>query len=189
MLTSVAAYLESTLTLHMVAQHLLFIAAGFLVASGFDSLILAVSRISTAVSRAYALLLEANARMNKRGVVAFLVAALLTVYWHIPGNFDAAVLNEGVHVEMHSAFLIVGGLVFIGSKLLTKRMRQFAPIIAGKGMGLFGAFLLVTPSYIYPVYPAWEQSEAGLVMVVMMVIMDLTIAPYWLYSYFGKSPV
>jgi hypothetical protein len=42
--------------------------------------------------------------------------------------------------------------------------------------------------YVYPVYPSPEQTGAGLVMVVMMLLMDLTIVPYWLYKYFGKPP-
>jgi hypothetical protein len=41
---------------------------------------------------------------------------------------------------------------------------------------------------VYPVYPVPEQAEAGLVMVVMMLVMDLTIVPYWLYRYFGNRP-
>lgn len=185
--TPLNEFFESTLTMHMVAQHFLFIAAGFLLSHGIDSLILVTSRVSKMVSQAYTVLLRANSSMNKRGFITFVIAALLTAYWHWPANFDAAVLNEGVHIEMHSTFLVVGGLVFVGSKLLTKRMRHIALIIAGKAMGLFGAFLLFTPRYVYSAYPAAEQSQAGLVMVIMMLVMDLTIAPYWLYNYFGKG--
>ncbi len=32
-----------------------------------------------------------------------------------------------------------------------------------------------------------EQSEAGVMMMVMMLVMDFTIVPYWSYNYFGKS--
>jgi len=60
--------------------------------------------------------------------------------------------------------------------------------LPGKAMGIFGAFLLFTTAYVYPVYPAAQQMETGLVMVVMMLLMDLTIVPYWLYKYFGKQP-
>jgi cytochrome c oxidase assembly factor CtaG len=186
MITKFNDYLESTLTMHMVVQHLLYIMAGFLSAYGIDLLILAGTPFSRPVSRVYTKLLRANATVNKRGIVTFAVASILVAYWHVPFNFDAAVLNEGIHVEMHLTFLVVGGLIFIGSKLLTKRTRHIAPIIAGKAMGLFGAFLLFTTSYVYPVYSLPEQAEAGLAMVVMMLVMDLTLVPIWLYGYFGK---
>lgn len=59
---------------------------------------------------------------------------------------------------------------------------------SGKAMGIFGAFLMFTTLHVYPVYPAPEQAETGLIMVVMMLVMDLIIVPYWLYKYFGKQP-
>src|SRR3972149_2090669 len=168
MLTPLGEFLESTLTLHMIAQHFVFAVAGFLFSYGIDSLILVGSRLSKKVSHAYAFLLRVNSTVSRRGIVAFVVAAVFTAYWHIPENFNTAVLNEGAHIEMHFTFLVVGSLIFVGSKLLTKRMRHIAPIIVGKAMGLYGAFLLFTPSYVYSVYPLGEQSEAGLVMVAAM---------------------
>ena len=79
-------------------------------------------------------------------------------------------------------------LMFVGAGLLTGRMRHVLLLVPGKAMGIFGAFLMFTTLYVYPVYPSPEQTEAGLVMVVMMLVMDLTIVPYWLYKYFGKQP-
>jgi hypothetical protein len=70
--------------------------------------------------------------------------------------------------------------------MLTGRMRYVLLLVPGKAIGMFGAFLLFTPMYVYQVYPAFQQVEAGLVMVVIMLVMDLTIVPYWLYNYFGK---
>ena len=55
-------------------------------------------------------------------------------------------------------------------------------------MGIFGTFLMFTSLIVYPVYPAPEQTEAGLVMVVMMLLMDVVIIPYWLFKYFGNKP-
>lgn len=60
-------------------------------------------------------------------------------------------------------------------------------MIARKVMGLFGVFLLITQSYVYSIYPFSEQSEAGVVMVVLMLVVDFTVVPYWLYNYFGVS--
>jgi cytochrome c oxidase assembly factor CtaG len=132
--------------------------------------------------------MRANVRFKTRGITTFILAAILTAYWHIPTNFDAAVLNENIHILMHFTFTIVGGLLFIGSGVLTGRMRHVLLLVPGKAMGIFGAFLLFTSMYVYPVYPTPEQTEAGLVMVVMMLVMDLTIVPYWLYKYFGSRP-
>jgi cytochrome c oxidase assembly factor CtaG len=188
MLTPFGESLDSTLTLHMVVQHFFYLAGGFMLASGADLLILGWSKFSETVTTAYTALMRANVHFNRRGLVTFVLAAALTTYWHIPANFDAAVLNENVHILMHFTFTLVGGLLFIGAGLLTGRMRHILLLVPGKAMGLFGAFLLFTSAYVYPVYPSPEQPEAGLVMVVMMLVMDLTIVPYWLYRYFGNQP-
>jgi cytochrome c oxidase assembly factor CtaG len=188
MLTPFGESLDSTLTLHMVVQHFFYLAGGFMLASGADLLILGWSKFSETVTTAYTALMRANVHFNRRGLVTFVLAAALTTYWHIPANFDAAVLNENVHILMHFTFTLVGGLLFIGAGLLTGRMRHILLLVPGKAMGLFGAFLLFTSAYVYPVYPSPEQPEAGLVMVVMMLVMDLTIVPYWLYKYFGNQP-
>ncbi len=189
MLTPLNEYLESTLTLHMIAQHFLYIAPGFVLAYGIDSLILVASRLSKKVSEVYSFLLKANSIFNKWGTTAFIVAALFTAYWYFPVNFNAAVLSASIHFEMHFTLFVAGGLVYVGSKLLTKIAQRIAPIIAGKAMGLYGAFLLLTSTYLYHVYPVPEQAETGVVLVVMMLVLDLTVVPIWLYKYFGKTVV
>jgi hypothetical protein len=189
MVTPLSAYLESTLTLHMIVQHSVFIGSGFLLAYSTDSLMLAASRVSNMIAQTYATLAKANAAVNKHGMLSFVSAVLLTAYWQIPGNFNAALLNEPLHFEMHLTFLLVGGVTFVGAMSLSKRIREIAPIIVGKALGLFGTFLLLTSSYVYTTYPFSEQSQVGTVMIVMMLVMDLTIAPYWLYGYFGNRPL
>lgn len=189
MLTPFGESLDSTLTLHMMVQHFFYLAGGFLLASGTDLVILGASKFSRSLLTAYTGLMNVNVSVNRRGILAFLIAAVLTAYWHIPANFDAAVLNGSVHILMHFTFIMVGALLFIGSGLLTGRMRHVLLLVPGKAMGVFGAFLLFTAAYVYPVYPTAQQPETGLVMVVMMLVMDLTIVPYWLYRYFGKQPL
>ena len=189
MLTPFGHSLDSTLTLHMTIQHFFYIAGGFLLASGVDLLVLGGSKFSKRLTRVYSELMKVNASFNKRGLVAFAVAALFTAYWHIPANLDAAVIDNDIHIIMHVTFTFVGALLFIGAGMLTGRMRHVLLLVPGKAMGLFGAFLLFTPMYVYQVYPASQQTETGVVMVVMMLVMDLTIVPYWLYNYFGKVPI
>jgi cytochrome c oxidase assembly factor CtaG len=188
MLTPFGESLDSTLTLHMVVQHFFYMAGGFLLASASDLIVLGSSKFSRPLMRFYSSLMKVNASVNRRGLITFALAGLLTVYWHIPVNFDAAVLNDNVHILMHATFTIVGGLMYIGSGLLTRRMRHVLLLVPGKAMGIFGAFLLFTSLYVYPVYPVPEQGEAGLVMVIMMLLMDLVIVPYWLVKYFGNKP-
>ncbi len=144
-ITPLEGYLGSRF-LHMVAQHFVFIAAGCLFAYGMDSLTLVASRLSKNVHEGYNFYLKINFILNKRGITSFPAAAFLTAYWYLPANFDAALLSTNVHIEMHFTFLVVGGLVYAGSKLLTKSMKQIAPIIVSKAMGLYGTFLLFTPA-------------------------------------------
>jgi hypothetical protein len=90
---------------------------------------------------------------------------------------------------MHVTFTFVGSLLFIGAGMLTGRLRYVLLLVPGKAMGIFGTFLLFTPMYVYQVYPASQQTESGFVLIVMMLVVDLTIVPYWLYNYFGKVPM
>ncbi len=188
MLTSFGHSLDTTLTLHMVVQHAFYLAAGFLLSSGVDLLVLTGTAISSTVSTTYTGLLRINATYNKKGLLTFLAAGLLVAYWHLPANFDAAFLNESVHVMMHMTFLLVGSLIFVGSKLFTWRVRTFLMLVPSKAMGIFGAYLMFTTTYVYSVYPASQQTECGLAMVAMMLGMDLTLVPYWLYKYFQPAP-
>jgi cytochrome c oxidase assembly factor CtaG len=187
-ITPLGAYLETTLTLN-IAHSYLYAAAGFLVSYGLESLAFVASVFQKRVAEVYRHLLTMNSVLNKWGIAAFVTASLLTAYWYLPANLGAAVRSMTVHFEMHVTLFIVGGLVFVGSRGLTKRARQLAPIILGKAMGLYGGILLLTPSVIYSVYPAPQQSETGVIMEVLMLVLDLTVLPIWLYKYFGKGPV
>ena len=88
---------------------------------------------------------------------------------------------------MHITPLVVGGFIFLGAKMMTARARNIAPIIVGKAMGFLGVFLLVTPGNVYCAYPIVEQSIAGLVLVVLMLVVHF-IVPLWLCSSFGSKP-
>jgi hypothetical protein len=168
----------------LIVQNPLYVAAGFLLFYGVDSLALVTSWGNGRMQRLYRLVIEANRSINKFGVMTFVIAAALLAYWHMPANFDLALLSENSQTEMYLTLLGVGGLVYVGSTVLTKSMRRLAPIIVGKGMGLFGAFLLLTTSQLYRGYALGEQVQVGVAMVVMMALIDLTILPLWLYSYF-----
>ncbi len=188
MLSPLGEVLGGTLVTHMVVQHLFFLAAGVLLAYGLSSLILVASRLSAKVSRVHALMVKVNLGVNKFGLLTFLAAAVLIAYWYVPAQFDAATVAANSHLEMHVTLFLAGGLIFVGSTFLSKRMKLIAPVVVGKVMGLYGAFLVLTPITIYAAYPVYEQTEAGIVMLFIMLGLDFTIVPLWLYAYFGKNP-
>jgi len=66
-------------------------------------------------------------------------------------------------------------------------LKYIAPIVVGKLMGLYGMFLLLVPYTIYTAYPAYEQAYAGVALLVLMVVIDLTAVPLLLYNYFSKA--
>ena len=187
MLSPLGELLEGTLITHMIVQHFFFLIAGVLFAYGIESSVLVASRLSSKASRAHSLMGEINLAVNKYGLLTFLAAAGLIAFWYMPAEFVAATMIAYIHVEMHLTMIVAGGLVFVGSKFLSKRMKLIAPIVAGKVMGLYGTFLLLTPLTIYAAYPVYEQAEAGIVMIFLMLGLDFTIVPVWLYGYFGKN--
>ncbi len=88
---------EVDLTLHML-QHVMIVVAGATIAYPlFRRRFAGVERVGLWL---------------KAGLVA---AALLIVFWHFSGPWDAAVLNPGVHVVEHLSFLAVGSLPVPGS--------------------------------------------------------------------------
>lgn len=187
MLSPLEELLGGTLVTHMIVQHFFLLAAGGLVAYGTESLVLVASRLSTKGSWTHPLIRRVNQAVNKYGLLAFLVAAVLIAFWYMPVEFDAATMTANIHLEMHITLVFAGGLIFVGSRFLSKRMKLFAPIVVGKAMGLFGIFLLLTPLTIYAAYPVYEQGQAGTVMVFLMMALDFVIVPVWLYGYFGKN--
>jgi len=186
MLTPLGELLESSLVTTMM-QHFLFFAVGVLFGYGVESSMLVASRLSSKVSRVRALLGKVNLTVNKWGLFTFLAAAVLIAFWYTPAQFDEATLIAYVHVEMDVTMIFAGGLVFVGCRFLSKRMKLIAPIVAGKLMGLYGSFLLLTPVTLYATYPIYEQAEAGVVMMFLMLGLDFTLVPIWLYCYFRKN--
>jgi len=187
MFTPLGEELEGNLVTHMVVQHLAFILAGFVYAYGFATMLLVASQFSARIASARAAFQRFNVLFNRAGVLTFAISALSIAYWYVPENFDAAVLSESLHLEMHLTLLFVGMLIFVGSSQLARRIRRIAPIIAGKALGMYGMFLALTTFNVYPVYPISQQVYAGVALLIIMLILDFTLVPAWLYDYFGKT--
>lgn len=186
-LVSLAAghFLQSSFTMDMILQRLMFIMLGVLFA--YAAHCIASSGSLVRLSIAYESMLRKLSVMNRHGIPAFLAAALLTCYWGLPSSFDAASLSNMVHLLMCLTLISVGVLLFTGSMFVSRRVLTIVPIIAGKMLGLFGSFLILSPKYLYNVYPVVQQAETGVVMIAIMVMIDMTVLPCWLYRYFGNT--
>ena len=187
MLTEIGRLLEQSLTTRMVVHDALFLVAGFLFAYGINSLIGVASRLSDRLWRARNVLSIACLSTRVSSILTFGSAALLIAYWYLPAPFNAAASNVSSDVEMYLALLLAGGLIFVGALFLSKRLKLIALVIVGKVLGLYGMFLLLTPRGLYAIYPSYEQVYAGAALLFLMLILDFTIMPIWLYNYFGKA--
>ncbi len=188
MLTELGTLLEQSLTTHMVIHDLLFLLSGFLFAYGISFLTQIASHLSGRLWTATAVLNRKCLNETALSVLPFASAALLIGYWYLPAQFSAAAANVTANVQMQLALLFAGGFIFVGSSFLSRRLKLIALVIVGKVLGLYGMFLLLTPQIVYSIYPAYEQAWAGATFLFLMLILDFTIMPLWLYSYFGKAP-
>jgi hypothetical protein len=185
MFSRLGEFLDQTLPAHMIVRHPIFISVGFLFAYAAYPLIEVAPKFSMKASRVRALVTKAKLGVKTVSVSVLAAAASLIAFWYLPAQFDAAALSAKVNIEMQVTFLFAGGLIFVGVHFLSKRLRLIAPLIVGKAMGLYGMFLLVTPFDVYAGYPGSEQAYTGVVLLVLMLVLDLTILPLWLYRYFS----
>jgi plastocyanin len=164
---------EVDLTLHML-QHVLIIVSGVLIAYP-----------------------HLGRRLVGRGKVgpipgiALLVSSVLIVYWHLPGPWDSAVLNPGIHVVEHLSFLLVGLLAGSWLLLLSDSGKIGALLAAFFGhMGY--AVVLISPwnSQVYALYSLSDQVILGWVLLLTGPSLVIGVAyviarnPDWL----GGSP-
>ena len=169
----------------MIIQHSIFVVDGILFAYAAHSI--AISGRSVKLSIVYDSVLRKLFLVNLFGILSFLVAGLMTCYWDLPSSVDAALSGNMTQLTMHLAFWCVGVLIFAGSMCVSRHVQTLLPIVAGKIMGLFGAFLILSPTYFYDAYPAVQQAETGIILTTIMVVIDISILPCWLYRYFSNA--
>ena len=168
---------EVDLTTHML-QHVLLILAGVLIA--------------------YPHLGRTLLRGPGRGWVplaAFAGSAVLIVFWHFPGPWDAAVLNPGIHVVEHVSFLVVGFLVGSFLLLLSDSGKIGALMTAFFGHMAY-AVALISPwnAQVYPLYTLPDQMLLGWVLLLTGPTLLIGVAyvvmrnPGWLSGFSGRSP-
>lgn len=179
------ASLESSLVTSMILQHFVFIMVGLLLAYAVHSM--ASSGISVRLFIAYESVLRKVFLMNRYGALSFSAAGLMICYWALPSSFDAALSSSLTLLAMRLSFSCVGALVFVGAMCVNTHVLSMLSIVLGKVMGLFGAFLILTPTQLYNLYPAIQQAETGVIMISIMTIIDMTVIPCWLYKYFRSA--
>jgi plastocyanin len=169
---------EVDLTLHML-QHVLLVFAG--------------------VMTAYPHL---GRRLLNRGAsqwlprAGFMACALVIVFWHLPGPWDAAVLNPGVHALEHLSFLLVGLLCGSWLLLLTDSGKIGALMAAFFGhMGYAVALISPWNIQVYPLYSLADQTVLGWALLLtgpsLLAGVAYVVArnPEWLRGFSGSAPI
>ena len=135
---------ETNLSIHML-QHVLIALAGVFIAyplykaGKFDSI-----------------------KSTRAGILGFVVLSAIVVFWHFPVTWDAAVLNPAIHVLEHFFFLLVGLMIGAFVPMLPDNFKMLAFALALSAHMFYGFVLYLTPTAIYPVYPASQQATLGL---------------------------
>ena len=179
--------LEETLTTRIFVHDASFLAAGFLFASAVLSMVELSSRLSDRLWFTRKSLAKSRFSAKWITIASFAAAALIIAYWYIPAEFVTTATSVGSNTRMSVAFLFAGGLTFVGSSFLTRRVKLIGLVVVGKVLGLYGMFLILTPWAVYPTYPLFDQVYAGAALLFLMLILDFTVMPLWLYNYFVKS--
>jgi hypothetical protein len=168
----------------MIIEHPIFVLNGILFAYAAHSI--ALSGISVKLTIVYDSVLRKLFVVNRFGIFSFLVAGLITCYWSLPSGVAEVISGNMTQLMMHLTFYWVGFLVFAGSMCVSRHVQMMLLIILGKIMGLFGAFLILSSIYLYDAYPAVQQTETGVILTTIMVVIDITILPCWLFRYFSN---
>ena len=97
--------------------------------------------------------------------LALVASIAIIVFWHLPGPWDDAVLNPGIHALEHFSFLAVG--LMCGSLLLQLSDSGKIGALTGAFFGHMGyAVVLISPwgSQVYALYSLANQQTLGWVL-------------------------
>lgn len=116
-----------------------------------------------------------------RPPVSWLLGVGVMLGWHLPGLFNAALANDGLHVVQHLSFLVTGTIFWwpILTPIKSKRLPPLGAVAylfsACFCCSLLGAFLTFSPVGLYPAYlnpparlwgldPQSDQQLGGMLM-------------------------
>ena len=109
-------------------------------------------------------------------------------YWHIPSNFDTAVVDLNSHITMHFSIILSGMFLYSSFKMISRIQSLIFILSIDKTMGVLGFFLASGNSQIYQTYPLSVQMTSGFWMIIMMVGIDLICILLILKTFFTSTP-
>jgi plastocyanin len=95
------------------------------------------------------------------GPVAVVVVAVIFFYWHLPGPWDAAVLNPLIHAVEHFSFLL-SGILIGGFFPMLSDGRKIDVLALGFGAHILYGLALIFSYQIYPLYSVYQQLWLGI---------------------------
>ncbi len=149
---------DSSLAVHMLAEHSLLLLAGALGGPAF-------------------LRLAGGVRPGRDRALAGCLAALALVgLWHVPGAFEAAVHHRSLHALMHLSYVAAGALLAVGLEAVGPFDRAVLFAASQGAMGTL-ALAMASGAVVYPPYPPGAARSAGVAMFVgMQVAMGAVVA-------------
>jgi len=185
-------YEVQNLFFHIMIEHILYLSTGFLFASGTDSVIKSFKYSSSNYQRQilqyYSKYLVLNNRFNPFGMITGLLFLISLFYWHIPSNFDTAVVDLNSHITMHFSIILSGIFLYSSFKMISRIQSLIFILSIDKTMGVLGFFLASGNSQIYQTYPLSVQMTSGFWMIFMMVGIDLICILMILKTFFTSTP-
>tara|TARA_B100001750_G_scaffold243953_1_gene260254 strand:- start:2356 stop:3030 length:675 start_codon:yes stop_codon:yes gene_type:complete len=185
-------YEVENLFFHIMIEHLLYISVGFLNASGLDSILksfkFSSSNYRLKILKYYSSYLALNNRFNPFGLITGLFFIILLFYWHIPSNFDKAIIDINSHMIMHFSIILSGIFLYSSFKMISRIQSLVFILSVDKAMGVLGFFLAGGNSQIYQTYPLSVQMTSGFWMIIMMVGIDLLCILLILKNFFNSNP-
>ena len=185
-------YEAQNLFYHIMIEHILYLSTGFLFASGTDSVIKSFKYSSSNYQRQilqyYSRYLVLNNRFNPFGMITGLLFLISLFYWHIPSNFDTAVVDLNSHIIMHFSMILSGIFLYSSFKMISRIQSLIFILSIDKTMGVLGFFLASGNSQIYQTYPLSVQMTSGFWMIFMMVGIDLICILLILKTFFTSTP-
>tara|TARA_B100000029_G_C17609532_1_gene968990 strand:+ start:14225 stop:14899 length:675 start_codon:yes stop_codon:yes gene_type:complete len=176
---------------HIMIEHLLYLSIGFLNASGFDSIIKSFKSSSSnyrlKILKYYSNYLAINNKFNPFGLITGLLFLIILFYWHIPSNFDSAIVNFDTHIFMHFSIILSGIFLYSSFKMISRIQSLVFILAIDKTMGILGFFLAGGSSQIYQTYPLSVQMTSGFWMILMMVGIDLLCIILILKNFFNST--
>jgi len=176
---------------HMLVEHFLFISAGFLILSVFEDIItglpIAGSQLMQDLRRLHVWLILANKKINRYGIFGLTTSAAILGFWHIPDILVIGTLDEFLHEIMHISYMVMGGLIYMSVKQISRT--KLALILIGfcKVMLWSGLYLSMTDTYVYKLYPLWQHHLVGEVKLWLVPFMEFGAVAYLLHNIFKRE--